>query len=200
MRKIKFILLAVLCVFSLSSCWYEDFEEEIKHIYKVDSLRLSVDQRSFIKIIPSVTEDWTFDAESRQFYIAADTSLVIKGRRHKLSSKWEYMFWAIDWRITKIDVIAMEDYDENHPAGEPLNDLFSITYRCRDRKEIEMPVSEIGYGDIMLGYYVPGGIENYCLKLWPKEGATKPSKFEIRIEDAFGRVFVAISEEEKPRK
>ena len=52
MKKIKFILLAALCVSCLSGCWYEDFEEEIKHIYKVDSLRLNVDQRPFIKIIP----------------------------------------------------------------------------------------------------------------------------------------------------
>ena len=193
MRKIKFIVLATLCVFSLSSCWYEDFEEEIKHIYKVDSIRLNVDQRPFIKIIPSVTEDWTFDFESRQFYIAADTNLVIKGRRH--ITHWWIDYEAIDWRITKIDVIALEDYDENHPAGELLNDLFNIIYCCRDRREITLPVSEIGYGDIMLGYYVPGGKDSYCLKLLPKEGATNPSKFEIRIEDAFGRVFVVRSEE-----
>ena len=89
----------------------------------------------------------------------------------------------------------MEDYDENHPAGELLNDLFNIIYFCRDRREITLPVSEIGYGDIMLGYYVPGGKDSYCLKLLPKEGATNPSKFEIRIEDAFGRVFVVRSEE-----
>jgi len=193
MRKIKFIVLATLCVFSLSSCWYEDFEEEIKHIYKVDSIRLNVDQRPFIKIIPSVTEDWTFDFESRQFYIASDTNLVVKGRRH--ITHWWIDYEAIDWRITKIDVIALEDYDENHPAGELLNDLFNIIYCCRDRREITLPVSEIGYGDIMLGYYVPGGKDSYCLKLLPKEGATNPSKFEIRIEDAFGRVFVVRSEE-----
>lgn len=124
--------------------------------------------------------------------------MLIKGRRHV--THWWIDYEAIDWRITKIDIIALEDYDENHPAGELLNDVVSITYTGRDRREITLPVSEIGYGDIMLGYYVPGGIENYCLKLWPKEGATKPSKFEIRIEDAFGRGFVMRSEEEKPKK
>ena len=148
MRKIKFIVLATLCVFSLSSCWYEDFEEEIKHIYKVDSIRLNVDQRPFIKIIPSVTEDWTFDFESRQFYIASDTNLVVKGRRH--ITHWWIDYEAIDWRITKIDVIALEDYDENHPAGELLNDLFNIIYFCRDRRDYT--TYQRSYGD-MLGYY-----------------------------------------------
>ena len=78
MKKIKFIFLAALCTFCLSGCWYEYFEEEIRPIYKVDSLRLDGN-----RIIPYCTKDWQFDAESRQFYIAADTSLVIRGYRHK---------------------------------------------------------------------------------------------------------------------
>lgn len=193
MKKIKFIFLAALCTFCLSGCWYEYFEEEIRPIYKVDSLRLDGN-----RIIPYCTKDWQFDAESRQFYIAADTSLVIRGYRHK--TDWWISYSAVDWRITKIDVIALEDYDENHPAGELLNDVLSITYTGMDRKTITKPVSEIDYGDIMLGYYVPGGTDYYCLKLWPNEGAIKPSNFEVRIEDAFGRVFVVRSEGEDSKK
>lgn len=184
MKKVSVILLIAVCFSFVSGCWHEYREDEIEHIYKVDSLTFKGNNI----IVPHVTRNPAFDAESRDFYIAADTSLVLKGYRHK--ADWWITYSAIDWRITKIDITALVDYDEAHLAGESLNDLFSITYTPRFLGTITIPVSEIGYGDIMLGYYVPGVSDDPCLRLNLVEGAKAPSKFEVRIEDAFGRSFV----------
>ncbi len=201
MKKLKFILLTALGVFSLSSCFYENFEAEIEHIYKVDSISIL---HGFV-IFPHCTKDLTFDAESRQFYTAIDTSLVIKGRRHK--TKWWFPYSAVDWRITKIDVITLEDFDENHLAGESLNDLLKIEYMPKECNHyITKQLSDIRYGDIMLSYYnnaLGDGflyVRSLLLNYIDQDRPTKLPNFEVRIEDAFGRVFVAKSEEEKPKK
>ncbi len=203
MSKIKFIVLATLFLFGLSGCWYEYFEKEIEYIYKVDSISLIQDNYIF----PHCTKDPAFDMESRQFYSAVDSSLVIRGYRHK--THWWFPYYAVDWRITKIDVITLVDFDEKHLAGESLNDLLRIRYMPKECNHvITKRLSDIGYGDLMLGYYRPQPdfnsdnelfLRSLSLGFIDDDGTAKLSNFEVRIEDAFGRIFVARSEEKSKK-
>lgn len=89
-----------------------------------------------------------------QYYVHVQTT---SGRYDKVPIA------AYDWRATAIDVVALTDWDADHPAGSSVKDKFCLTYRRSDQA-ISVPLSAFKFGDLMLADYIPGAAG---LSLWP---------------------------------
>ena len=149
-------------------------------------------------IYPVYEYDQTSDAESRMFYVNADTSLFFEIKQLP-PAKTQYMsLSAMDWRITSISVVTLDNFDADHPAGSSLNDVLKVRFWYH--KEImEIPLSDVVYGSIMLvDYYTypyPGDAVSLDL-VYPNHCAVRP-EIEVTIEDAFGRRMTARTGDKK---
>lgn len=203
-------MLMILLLVSLSivvSCKKDYVTQEPGRIYRMEGIQVFTEpsenlEPGCIGIQPLYAYDEAFEQESRQFYKSLDTTLVFKGYL-KIRNKNMYMkYWnLLDMRIVSIEVIALESFDEKHPAGSSLNDVLNISYWYK-RTWITKPVSEISYGSMMLADFIHGS-ENVFLG-YP--GVTLSCKIpdsrplppvEVRITDAFGREFTAATREKE---
>ena len=137
---------------------------------------------------PAHTFDHNTDQESRAFYESVDTSLTFKMYpQKKIHPEWGDIS-AIDWRITTIKVISLEDYDEIHPKGSTLNDLLQIQF-CYKSKYITIPLKQFEYGSLMLSDYYRFDPTHRNILLTYIQNQSAPSNIRITLEDAFGRTF-----------
>lgn len=191
MNTVLNIKTSVLCflivLITVMSCNTEKEYEEVAYeaIYQVTNITLES-----WNIKPSYSLSQDLDAESRTFYEAIDTSLSYK--RPPLSKKKkEYeTICALDWRIIDIDVIALEDFDESHLAGSSLKDVLCMKYWYKGNLII-LPLTEIKYGSIMLSDFYPYAPNDLLLSLSLPDGRVYNSAIEVKITDAFGRIFSA---------
>lgn len=143
-------------------------------------------------IYPVYGYDQDFDAASRAFYQEADTSLTFKVRQLP-EAKNQYMsLSAMDWRITSISVVTLDDFDTDHPAGSSLNDILKVRFWYH-KEQKEIALKDVGYGSIMLvDYYtypIPGDFIEIDL-VYPDDCTFRPA-IEVTVEDAFGRSMTA---------
>ena len=196
----KRFFIELLCVFvslfvTIGCHEKEEYVEiDPDYIFKPDSLKM---QGQYIIIAPKLPFDYDFYNNSRDYYQSADTMLTFKGDREKMSyeQKKSEGWCLLDWRIKSISVITLVDYDTSHPKGSSLNDLLGIKYWYKFT-EVEKPLSNFEYGDLMLGDYYP-----YQNQWSPKQSLFlfflnretpwfTTGTYEIQIEDAFGRTIV----------
>lgn len=188
MNIVPHIKTSVLSLFLLPfavSCNIENAYEDVTYesIYQVTDCSLE-----YWTIKPNYSFSHDFDTESKVFYETIDTSLTYKRAPLSSSKKEREKVCALDWRITDIDVTALEDFDENHSAGSSLKDVLYITY-CYKGNYISLPLSDIKYGSIMLSDFYPYAPDELTLSLSLPDGMVYNSAIEVRITDAFGRVF-----------
>lgn len=202
----KVLFAIVLFSMVATSCHYKEEyrNDECYKVYKVKSV--TTIERT---IKPEVEFDPSFDFLSREYYSGLDSTLAIKGWFHKrgLHIKMRYNHWSlIDWRIKKIDVVTLEDFDKDHPAGSSLNDVVLACFYYKENY-IEIPLDKIEeYGGIMLVDYYPGNEPPYDttydnsinegIYIEVKEdenGLRKPLRSgEVIIEDYFGNKFSGV--------
>jgi len=191
MSKVKIFLLTIAALPCFISCFNKQYvEASYYRIYKVDSLFMR--SRSWNNASIEAVCSWTvqFDEDSRRFYEEVDTSLICKGWR----DKYEHKVSAIDWRITKIDFITNVDYDESHPAGSLINDLFTVIYLYK-YEVVKKRMSDLSYGSIMLTDYYPYDDATPVFLQFHLINETGPhlNSFTIRLYDAFGGVYMVDS-------
>ena len=155
--------------------------------YRVTSIQLSY--QSFRAECPSSPDT---DAESRAFYEAADTSLTFRLHKPSPAHPERGKVAAIDWRITGINVITLENLDKNHPAGSSMNNILNIEYEYKNKRCL-LPLTEVKYGTIMLSDYFPYDPEWSLFTLRPFDERMQMPRIEVRIDDAFGRTLTAQS-------
>lgn len=218
------ILLLIFLVIGFTGCqkhWEYVQNIPYQRIYLPNSIETQIGYDN-VGLIPVCNGyDESQDAESRAFYNTLDTSLFFSGRLKKTPAHLKYMdFWcAIDLRISTIEIITTEDYDDEHPAGSLLNDLCQIWYTYKHCK-VARPLTDIKYGALMLTDYYPlnpdadgaalpinihlRSAQVPDLKVYPDSEVNKYDdykdfqpfpKIEVRISDAFGREFVARTED-----
>lgn len=198
MKKITLFFVASISLFCLSSCIEKEHrnqeyaEETYVKIYKPQSVEAwgMGAAGGTIKIVPA-EYDKSFERESRSFYTSLDTSLVFKGWRYKITNgNRQLQEWcAIDFRITKIDVVTLEDYDASHPAGSSLNDLMRVSYEYM-HEIVSKKLNDISYGNLMLIDYFPYSDAFNCIEISsdvaPDEVPLQFKSYEVTIETAYG--------------
>lgn len=203
---IQYSLTAQLLLLCLSSCMKDrDYvEQPVSRIYRLDGIALVEGPHegwgpNEIGIQPLYSYDEDFDHESRLFYANLDTTLVFKGNL-KITGKNLYMqtWQVLDLRISSINITTLVDYDETHPTGSSLTDIFDISYWYK-RTWIKKPVSDITYGGLMLGDLIPVD-SNYYAEYPGLKFTVRGADFqlvppiEVCIKDAFGNEFLARTE------
>lgn len=111
---------------------------------------------------------------------------------------------AIDWRISDIDIIAINDWDDHIPSGSSIKELFNIQFRFNDNLTV-VPLANFSYGSMMLSDY---GIHADSFWLYGDELSIFPQLFlrdkqdmakldkstiEVRIKDNFGNEYSAVT-------
>lgn len=143
-------------------------------------------------IYPVYEYDQTSDAESRTFYADADTSLFFNIKQLPPAKNQYMSLSAMDWRITSISVVTLDNFDVDHPAGSSLNDILKVRFWYH-KEIVEIPLGDVDYGSIMLAdYYTypyPGDSVSLDL-VYPNDCAVRPA-IEVTIENAFGRCMTA---------
>lgn len=187
----KSYLLSVPLFFFLFSCEKEAeyIDTSYQMIYQASNIYLREGAVLF-----EYDENPTFDTDSRLFYQSADTSLTFKIARPNRSHPEYGVVCAVDWRISKIQVITLQDYDEDHPAGSSINDLLQIEYRYKDNS-FTIPLTEVNYGVIMLCDFFPYRPYHSPLLLQRRDKRKQMPRIEVRIDDAFGRTLTAQSKQ-----
>ena len=184
---ISFLSFIILLLVHLSSCTRTNtIDVSYSAFYKVASFSLRG-----TTIIPQCIYDEETDASSRYFYNSLDSLLVFQ--KNRSYTHWEHNdVCAVDWRITKMDIIALEDYDSSHPAGSSLNELFTLEFWYKS-KRVSLPIIEVRYGALMLSDYYPYDIDFSNLYLRPTDDLAPLSSIKIKvvIQDAFGRTIEA---------
>ena len=189
----------------LVSCKKDYVRQEPGRIYRMDGIQLYTYPSEnlmpgCVGIQPHYDYDEAFEEESRQFYKSLDSTLVFKGYLKIRSSNLYMKYWdLLDMRISSIEVTALADFDEAHPAGSSLNDILNISYWYK-RAWITKPVADISYGCMMLADCVPGAENTFLsypgLTLSCKNADSQPlPPVEVRITDSFGREFSASTED-----
>ena len=193
-----FIILIVPVCFVSCHGNQEYLEESCTIIYRINSIRASSDGHT-IEIFPELITDKSVDVESRHFYNEIDTNLVFKGwvkyrgaYRAHMESDWS----LIDWRITGIEVKAIEDFDEKHPAGSSLNDVMELCYSYKKSFMI-VPLSDFKYGRMMLTDYYPGfdATGNEVLMRLGNDDTRRLPPCDITLTNYFGQSFNIISKD-----
>ena len=147
-------------------------------------------------IYPDCTYNNDSDLSSKSFYQLLDTSLCFQ--RIKPHHVEHQDICAIDWRVTDINILALEDYDLEHKAGSSLNDLFLLEYWYKT-KRISIPVTDVKYGTLMLADYYPFDPLFYGPLYLRQANELSPSphtSFKVIIKDAFGNTFEGTSKAE----
>ena len=175
----------------LASCDREGDYVETSYIRIYQVVSISLEGESELSM--RCSDNLDFDAESRAFYQAADTSLTFKLRRPNHAHPERGTIGAIDWRIASIEATTMEDFDENHPAGSSMNDLLCFEYEYKNKRH-SIPLTEIKYGTIMLIDYYP--YDPDWKQPWFRLSIdrVRMPHMEVTIKDAFGRTLTAQSE------
>ena len=187
MNIIKFWGLAIIILLATACDHNDDYlETSFQAFYKLGGISIS---NACIQL-EGCTTNPEFDAESRAFYQAADTSLTFKMRRPNRAHPERGTVGAIDWRITSIQVTVLENLDDSHPAGSSINDLVGFEYGYKN-KWYSIPLSEIKYGAIMLIDYYPHDPDWWKPYLRFLSDLSPMPHIEVRIEDAFGRTLTA---------
>ena len=137
------------------------------------------------------SDEW--DNESRQFYAACDSSLIVRYRHREIHPEYDPHL-VIDWRLTKVEVTALEDYDRQHPAGSSLNDILMLYYYYKG-EQVGIPLSKLKYGDVMLAEYNIGWHE---IRMWDVGRGMLSGPVEVTMEDAFGRVMTVRNDTQEP--
>ena len=196
-NRVLFAILLIASVVSSCKHYKEEYRnDECYRIYKVKSISCTS------HVIPELEYDPSFDFLSREFYSDLDSTLAIKGWFPKRGyyHKMMYQNWSlIDWRITKIDVVTLEDYDKDHPAGSSMNDVLMLRYSYKE-EFVKLPLDNIQYGDVMLMDCYPARVEdsiridNDGLSIELKSDyLRRPMPLcEVKIEDSFGNKFSGI--------
>ena len=205
MKKRHYVMLACIMTLISTACQKHMVTQDAERIYRMEGIEIMTwDPQHPVNnleqgcwgINPKVAFEEPFDLESRQFYEALDTALVFKGRLVITGANLYLKTWELlDMRISSVDVTALADYDKSHPAGSSLNDVLTLSYRYK-RGWTSQPLSDIKYGDVMLGDYIhnPGYTSYPGLTLSDGKHRQEPLiPIEVRITDAFGREFVAKS-------
>ena len=201
MQRLKMSLAAVAALLCFSSCVEKDHrneeyvEETYVKIFKPQEFRVSSigEGGVSLKAVPA-EYDRNFELESRSFYSSLDSSLVFKGWRYKITnSNRELSEWcAIDFRITKIDVITLADFDASHPAGSSINDLMSVRYMYM-HEIVSRKLMDFSYGQLMLADYFPYAEDQWFFDIGPAvafdEVPLQFKAYEVIIETAFGNQF-----------
>ena len=189
-KLITCFFVGILVVVGCNKNEYVEIEPD--YIIKSDNLVLNGQY-----IYPSIklSFDIDFNSDSRNFYQSIDTTVTYKGYREKMSyqQKQSEGWCLLDWRIKSINVITLVDFDASHPEGSSVNDLLGISYHYKF-KEIDIPLVDFKYGDLMLGDYYPYSDDVFqtehslCLHFL-EQGRTwlEDNTYEVQIEDAFGR-------------
>ena len=191
------ILASLAMVFCIVSCEHanqEFLKEECVGLYRIRSIRLLRNSQS-ITIIPELAFNKLTDIEGRVFYSDLDTALVFEGwinKRGAYTERMEANWSLIDWRLTTIDVKALEEFDSTHPAGVSLSDVLEIGFFYK-RSYLTIPMVGFQYGSLMLTDYYPNKgadmMENDILiKLYDGDIRILPS-CEITIDNYFGESF-----------
>ena len=180
--RLLYLLPFALIATSLASCIKQDktITTSFYSIYRVSGFNVD---GQFISPICDYVD--SADIESRNFYAQLDSSLTFQVIRTPYTKVEHQDICAIDWRIISIDIVALERYDENHPAGNSLNDIMSIEYTYKG-KEVLLPLSEVHYGSIMLSDYYPYDPDFTFLYLRTTNGREFPASFQVKIQNAFG--------------
>ncbi len=211
-----FAAIGCVAIFA-SSCipQYEKVENDpYEAIYRVEDINAEIIfHQLFIR--PLIGEkDEAFDAESRSFYSSVDTSLCFTGKVPYTAFNGGYrpVLSAVDWRISKMDVITLEDFDAAHPAGSSLMDLCELWYEYK-HSDIIGPLKDVYLNPLMLTDYDPWNkghheilkIElhssadkippraeypHYKKRDYDSKDLTNFPAVEVRITDAFGREFI----------
>lgn len=159
----RFFCFAILAVLSLTSCFKirrppkETYvEHEYGIFYRVTELRCSYqrgDDAYYVLLHPTLAEASAEKMEIVSFY---GNKTVYRGRQYyyeipKTGTDYAPIpsMNAIDWRITEIDLIALNDWDSTHPEGSSLKELFSLRYLYND-SVITVPLNELTFGGFML--------------------------------------------------
>ena len=144
-------------------------------------------------IYPIFEYDQCVDIKSRNFYESVDTSLFFKVKQLPFAKESRMYLSAIDWRITDISVVTLDNFDEDHPAGSSLDDVLKVSFFYHN-KYIEIPLTEIEYGSLMLSdfhtYPEYNGDPPELNLVYPDDCWVRPA-IEVTIEDAFGRCMIA---------
>lgn len=131
---------------------------------------------------------------TRTFY---GDSAIYKGRpnvgpslNHRYLEKRP--MWAIDWRVTAIDIKTLVTWDGDHPAGSSVKEFYSLCFPYCD-KTIIVPLDDFKYGDFQLSDYTAQDDEIY-FKL--EAGIQAPvyqgsPMLEIHIWNAWGEHLVS---------
>lgn len=217
----KGVVTAIVAIGCLASCaascipQYEKVENDpYEAIYRVEDINAEIIfHQLFIR--PLIGEkDEAFDAESRSFYSSVDTSLCFTGKVPYTAFNGGYrpVLSAVDWRISKMDVITLEDFDDAHPAGTSLIDLCELWYEYK-HSYIIGPLKDVCITPLMLTDYDPwnkGQREILKLELhtsadkipqraehphykrldYDSKDLTNFPTVEVRITDTFGREFI----------
>lgn len=111
---------------------------------------------------------------------------------------------AIDWRISDIDIIAINDWDDHILSGSSIKELFNIQFRFSDDLTV-VPLTNFSYGSMMLSDY---GIDADSFWFYGDELSIFPQLFlrdkqdmskldkatiEVRIKDDFGNEYSAVT-------
>ena len=142
-----------------SSCIskYEKIESEpYESIYRVEDIKVKKELYQLF-ISPVIGEkDEMFDAESRAFYKSVDTVFSFTGKVPYTAFNGGHrpVLSAVDWRILKIDIISLEDFDAAHPAGSSLMDLCELWYEYK-HSDIIGPLKDVYLNPLMLTDYDP---------------------------------------------
>jgi hypothetical protein len=187
----------------LSSCIKDRnyIEQAVDRIYRLDGIEVYGQPveglgPNDVAIQPLYTYSSDFDAVSRQYYAEVDTALMFSGNLIITNKNYYLRNWnLIDLRFVSVEVIALVNFDDKHPAGSSLNDFFSLSYWYK-HSLYTIPVSDIEYGLVMLGDFFPSS-EGFCslpglvLTFNGNESLDIPP-IEVRITDAWGREFSSV--------
>lgn len=197
MNKYLTMIAAVAVLLCLNSCDKEHknqeyVEETYVKIFKPQSIEArGIGEEGVAVLTVPEAYDKDFELDSRSFYSGLDTSLVFKGWRYKITnSNREMQEWcAIDYRITKINVVTLVDFDASHPAGSSLNDILKASYEYK-HEFVSKKLSEISYGSLMLMDYFPYATDLSLLQIQPDvaNDVVPPAlkSYEVIIETAYG--------------
>ena len=162
-RYCRFFCFAILALLSLTSCFKihrppkETYvEHEYGKFYRVTELRCGWargDDVYIVRLLPTLTEASAEKMEIVSFY---GNKAVYRGRQYYYVIQMTGPDYspirsmnAVDWRITEIDLIALNDWDSTHPEGSSLKELFSLRYLYND-SVITVPLNELTFGSFML--------------------------------------------------
>lgn len=188
MGRTFFIALLLL---SVTACMREGYwvEDPYERIGRVAEIFMTPGGDIYLDF--DASDEW--DNESRRFYAACDSSLTVRYWHSRIHPEYDPRV-AIDWRLTKVEVTALEDYDRQHPAGSSLNDILMFFYYYKGER-VGLPLSKLKYGDMMLSEYNPYWHE---IQIGEVGREVLSGAIEVTIEDAFGRVMTVRNDTQIP--